>query len=371
MAIPRPHFQSAERAIRNDQRPVAPAPLGGIGHARQVVCHLDLDEEGVAGRIGGRRIAAGILTADEGDGSHVAAGIQGWQLHNISRVGQPSDNGRGGRRVAAGRGCRLDGRRGWRRTDERILANHQRQRDSDGRGPDGSGGREKRGEPRGAPLRRIGQCGLHGGDEVQRRIEAAAGAQILGDLVVVHDATSGSTALVSGSIARRSTASPALSRDFAVPTRTSRAAATARPGGEFTGLDVQLAAAADEVGDGGHINLRDATDFEWDEAHIFGAYNTPEMVADQMDGWTPLSPVGRWLVPDIFFLSNDGHQLVAFRQGGEVVAWTVMNQKQLTQSYIEFDPRVLPRTAATSDRFEVRRFSEGGELVPADSADNT
>lgn len=146
--------------------------------------------------------------------------------------------------------------------------------------------------------------------------------------------------------------------------------ATARPGGEFSGLDVRLAAAADDVGHGGHINLRDATDFEWDEAHIFGAYNTPEMVEAQMGGWTPLSPAGRWLVPDVFFLSNDGYQLVAFRRDGEVVAWTVMNQEHLTQTYIEFDTRVLPRVAAPSDEFEVRSFGEGWDLVPGDQAED-
>lgn len=146
--------------------------------------------------------------------------------------------------------------------------------------------------------------------------------------------------------------------------------ATSRPGGEFSGLDARLASAADEVGDGGRINLREATDFEWDEAHIFGAYNTPEMVEAQMDGWSPLSPAGRLLLPDIFFLSNDGHQLVAFRQDGEVVAWTVMNQDQLTQTYIEFDPRILPRVAAPSDKFIVKRFGDGWDLVPADHSDD-
>lgn len=150
--------------------------------------------------------------------------------------------------------------------------------------------------------------------------------------------------------------------------------ATAGPGGEFSGLNVRLAAAAGDVGHGGHINLRDATGFEWDEAHIFGAYNTREMVEAQMDGWTPLSPAGRYLVPDVFFLSNDGHQLVAFRRGGEVVAWTVMNQEQLSQAYIEFDPHVLPRVAAPSDEFVVqrlgdRRLGDSWYLVPADEAE--
>lgn len=147
--------------------------------------------------------------------------------------------------------------------------------------------------------------------------------------------------------------------------------ATARPDGEFSGLDARLAAAADEVGDGGQISLRDATDFEWDEAHIFGAYNTADMVAEQMDGWTPLSPAGRLVFGDLF-LPNDGIQLVAFRHDGEVVAWTVLNQEQLTQTFIQFDPGALPRVAAPSDEFAVRRYGDDGwDLVPAELADDS
>lgn len=148
--------------------------------------------------------------------------------------------------------------------------------------------------------------------------------------------------------------------------------ATARPAGEFSGLDVRLAAAAGDVGHGGHITLPDATDFEWDEAHVFGSYSVAEDFEAQLDGWSPLSPAGR-LVFGNLLLANDGLQLVAFRRGGEVVAWTVMNQEQLSQTYIEFDPQVLPRVAAPSDEFAVRRLGDrrlgdSWYLEPADEA---
>jgi hypothetical protein len=147
--------------------------------------------------------------------------------------------------------------------------------------------------------------------------------------------------------------------------------ATARPGGEFRGLDARLSAAADETGSDGHITLREATDFEWDTAHIFGAYSSADMVAEQMDGWTPLSPAGRLVWGDLF-LPNDGIQLVAFRHDGEVVAWTILNQawmeeEQATQTFIQFDPGVLPRVASPSDEFTVLPLDEGWELMPAEN----
>ncbi|MDQ3689354.1 MAG: hypothetical protein M3406_04835 [Chloroflexota bacterium] len=85
--------------------------------------------------------------------------------------------------------------------------------------------------------------------------------------------------------------------------------ATARPGGEFSGLDVRLAAAAEVAGDGGRKNLTDATDLEWDDAHIFGSYTNASQIEAQMDGWSPLSPAGRLVFGDLF-LGQDGLQLL-------------------------------------------------------------
>ncbi len=44
--------------------------------------------------------------------------------------------------------------------------------------------------------------------------------------------------------------------------------ATARPGGEFSGLDVRLAIAAEAAGHGGRINLTDAI------SHAYPSYST-------------------------------------------------------------------------------------------------
>ncbi len=142
--------------------------------------------------------------------------------------------------------------------------------------------------------------------------------------------------------------------------------ATARPGGEFSGLDVRLAIAAEAAGHGGRINLTDATAFEWDDAHIFGSYTNATQIEAQMDGWSPLSPAGRLVFGDLF-LGQDGLQLLAFRQNGKVTAWTVMNQEQLSQTYIHFDPFALPRVATPSDdTFVVDRYFSGWSLVPND-----
>lgn len=144
--------------------------------------------------------------------------------------------------------------------------------------------------------------------------------------------------------------------------------ATTRPAGEFTGLDARLATSAGEAGHGGGIDLGDATDFEWDEVHIFGAYTTTAGIEAQMDGWSPLSPAGRFLIGDLF-LAYDGLQLLAFRRDGEVVAWTVMNEEEPSQTYIEFDPTILPRVATPSDgTFIVRSFGGGWSLVAPDRA---
>jgi hypothetical protein len=139
--------------------------------------------------------------------------------------------------------------------------------------------------------------------------------------------------------------------------------ATARPGGEFSGLDVRLAAAAEAAGNGGRIDLTDATDFEWDDAHIFGSYTNATQIEAQMDGWSPLSPAGRLVFGDLF-LGQDGLQLLAFRQNGKVTAWTVMGQEQLSQTYIRFHPGVLPPVVSPSDdTFVVERFFDGWSLV--------
>ena len=90
---------------------------------------------------------------------------------------------------------------------------------------DRDGSREERGEPGRAPLGRIGDGIQHRADEVVWRLDAGASPEVVADLVVAHDATSGSDAASSGPIAARSAASPELRRDLAVPTRTSSASA--------------------------------------------------------------------------------------------------------------------------------------------------
>ncbi len=142
--------------------------------------------------------------------------------------------------------------------------------------------------------------------------------------------------------------------------------ATSRPSGEFSGLDVRLAAAADEAGHGGRITLRDSTDFGWDEAHIFDAYTPAAEIESDLDGRSPLSPGGR-LVDGNLFLANDGIQLVAFRRDDEVVAWTVINQHQLSQTYIAFESGVFPRVVIPSnDGFIVQEYSPEGWLLLSD-----
>jgi hypothetical protein len=133
--------------------------------------------------------------------------------------------------------------------------------------------------------------------------------------------------------------------------------ASAGPGGEFDGLDAQLAMAADEAGAGGRLTLSDATDFEWDEAHIFDAYSGSAQIEAELNGWSPLSPAGRLIVGDLF-VASDGLQLVAFQRDGEVVAWTVVNQEQLAQTVVRFDPAGLPLATAPADEFIVRRLGD-------------
>lgn len=139
--------------------------------------------------------------------------------------------------------------------------------------------------------------------------------------------------------------------------------ATARPAGERTNLHARVAVAVERAGHGGQIHLAEVTDFEWDRVHIFGAYSTREQIEAKLDGWTPLSPAGHVLWGDLF-LAYDGYQLLAFVDEGEVVAWTVLNQGDQSQTYVEFHPGQLPHTAAASEaQWTARRFGVGWTLI--------
>jgi hypothetical protein len=87
-----------------------------------------------------------------------------------------------------------------------------------------------------------------------------------------------------------------------------------------------------QAGNGGTVDFRRLTRFDWDRMYAFGAYTTDDEVSETL-GFP-------WGTGSVFRLPNDGFILLIFAREARVTGWAVLNDHQAT-SAVYFDDALL------------------------------
>jgi hypothetical protein len=101
------------------------------------------------------------------------------------------------------------------------------------------------------------------------------------------------------------------------------------PNGERPELDQLIRERAISAGDQGIVSLTDLDDFDWDHLFAFAAYATDDDVRDAVgDAW-PSGGESR--------IPSDGQGLVVFVRGGQIAAWSILNETASLPGVVHFD----------------------------------
>lgn len=100
--------------------------------------------------------------------------------------------------------------------------------------------------------------------------------------------------------------------------------------------------AARAAGEGGTLDMRALTDFEWDRVYTFEAYTSDDEVSETL-GFP-------WGSGQTFRMPNDGFLLLIFAKEQQVTGWVVLNDYESPGPYVQFEDAPfktpIPRDAA-------------------------
>jgi hypothetical protein len=94
-----------------------------------------------------------------------------------------------------------------------------------------------------------------------------------------------------------------------------------------------VTSAVSEAGDGGIVDIRALTAFEWDRMYSFGAYTSDAEVSETL-GFP-------WGTGDDLRLPSDGFVLLIFAEEQRATGWVILNDYRSSGPLVQFDDALL------------------------------